>query len=71
MANMDTLQNSKRLSRLPVVLARVPLSRSQLYAEMEAGRFPRPIKISDRLNAWDDDEIDAWIAARIADREAA
>ena len=61
----------KRLSRLPKVLERVPLSRSQIYAEMDAGRFPRPIKISDRLNAWDDDEIDAWIEARIEAREAA
>lgn len=68
---METTLKPKRLSRLPALLARVPLSRSQLYAEMSAGRFPRPVKISDRINAWDDDEVDAWIAERLAKREAA
>jgi prophage regulatory protein len=68
---MNVITKAKRVSRLPAVLDRVPLSRSQLYTEMTAGRFPRPIKISERINAWDDDEVDAWITARIAERETA
>jgi predicted DNA-binding transcriptional regulator AlpA len=37
------------------------------------GRFPKPIKLGEnaRAVAWDDAEIDLWIEARIADREAA
>ena len=61
----------QRLLRLPAVLARVPLSRSQLYIEMEQGRFPRPVKISERVNGWSESEIDAWIAAKVEAREAA
>ena len=61
----------QRLLRLPDVLSRVPLSRSQLYLEMEAGRFPKPIKISERANAWLEADIDAFIAAKLEAREAA
>jgi len=37
---------------------------------MEKGLFPRPIKISGaRQNAWLETEVEAYIEARIADRE--
>jgi prophage regulatory protein len=61
----------QKLLRLPDVLERVPLSRSQLYIEMERGRFPRPVKISERVNGWLSEEIQAFIDARIQEREAA
>lgn len=61
----------RKLSRLPAVLGRVPLGRSQLYTFIANGSFPQPIKIGPRAVAWDDDEIDAWIAARAAERVAA
>jgi len=63
----------RKLSRLPQVLERVPLSRAQLYQMISEGRFPKPIKLGEnaRAVAWDDAEIDLWIEARIADREAA
>lgn len=59
------------LLRLPDVLARTALSRSSLYAAIAAGGFPKPVKIGGRVNAWPDSEIAEWIAARMADREAA
>ena len=61
----------QKFLRLPDVLARVPLSRSQLYIEMARGRFPQPVKISDRVNAWPEAEVNEWMAARIEAREAA
>ena len=39
-----------------------------------AGRFPKPIKFSDAKNStvrFVAEEIEAWIAARLAEREAA
>lgn len=60
-----------QLLRLPDVMARTALSRSAVYDLMAAGHFPRPVKIGGRLNAWPVTEIDAWIEARIAAREAA
>jgi prophage regulatory protein len=57
------------LLRLPAVLGRVGLGRSQVYEEMAEGRFPTPVKLSGRAVAWPSDEIDAWIAERIAARD--
>ncbi|WP_126172860.1 helix-turn-helix transcriptional regulator [Altericroceibacterium xinjiangense] len=59
------------LLRLDAVKERTALSRSRIYELLERDQFPRPVKLSGRLNAWPDHEIDAWIMARIAEREGA
>ena len=58
-----------RLLRLPAVLDQTGMRRSLLYEEMAEGRFPTPVKLSERAIAWPSDEIDAWIAERIASRD--
>jgi prophage regulatory protein len=60
-----------QLLRLPETLEKTGLTRSALYAAMASGSFPKPVKLGQRAVAWPVDELDAWIAARIADREAA
>lgn len=62
-----------KLIRLPEVLAKTGLTRTRLYEAMAAGTFCRPAKLgpSARAVAWSADEVDAWISARLADREAA
>ncbi len=62
-----------QLIRLPEALSRTGLSRSGLYAAVASGSFPRPVKLGPnaRAIAWPANEIDAWIADRIAEREAA
>ena len=59
------------LLRLPAVLARTGLSRSRVYELIESGNFPKPVKLSGRINTWPDNEIADWITARISEREAA
>lgn len=54
------------LLRLPAVQRATGLGRSQVYALAKAGKFPAPIKLSERCSAWVGDEIEAWIAERIA-----
>lgn len=54
-----------RLIRLPEVLHRVGWSRSQLYKQIDAGLFPRPIKLSERTVAWVESDLDDWIEARL------
>jgi len=63
-------QQSRRFLRLPGVLARVPFSRSRLYELVSERRFPAPYKLSTRVSAWDEAELNAWIEARIAERRA-
>jgi predicted DNA-binding transcriptional regulator AlpA len=47
--------------RLSRVLEIIPLSRSTLYRKMDAGNFPKPIKLSERINAWNVVDIRAWL----------
>jgi prophage regulatory protein len=55
------------LLRLPEVITRVGLRRSAIYDAIAAGKFPTPIKLGRRCVAWPSDEIDAWVASRIAE----
>ena len=55
---------SPRLLRQPEVLHRVGLARSTIYRMMEAGTFPRPVKIGQRAVAWPESDIERWIAER-------
>ena len=47
------------------------LSRSGTYEAIERGDFPKPVKIGPRAVAWIESEIEAWKAARMAEREIA
>lgn len=58
------------LERLPQVESRTGLSRSEIYRRAAARTFPAPIKIGRRASAWSVREIDAWIADRVAERDA-
>jgi prophage regulatory protein len=57
---------SQAIIRLPVVKQRTGLSRSTIYLRAAQGEFPAPIKLGARASGWIADEVDAWIAARIA-----
>jgi prophage regulatory protein len=37
---------------------------------VKTGRLPAPIRIGEATNAWVEREVDAWIAARINERDA-
>ncbi len=48
----------------------IRFSRQHLHRLIRQGRFPRPVKIGANRNAWLTTEINDWIAARIAERDA-
>ena len=50
-----------RLLRLPSVLEKVALSRTELHRRISAGTFPKPLKLGARSVAWTEASIDAWI----------
>lgn len=49
--------------RLPVILAHFPVSRSAWWQGCKDGRFPKPIKLSERTTAWRAEDIRALIAS--------
>ncbi len=57
------------LLRRKEVEQRTALSRSRIYDLMSKGEFPLPVRLGTMSVAWASNEIDAWIAERIAQRE--
>jgi prophage regulatory protein len=52
--------------RLPAVKTRTGLSRSTIYLRVSQGTFPRPVSLGGRAVGWVEDEIQSWLAERIA-----
>lgn len=65
----DTDRSRTRVIRKPVVLARVGVSDTTLWRLVRAGKFPRPMQLSPGTVGWPEHEVDAWIAARAAERK--
>lgn len=58
---------SDSLLRRPDVEKMTGLSRASLYAAMQRGEFPRPVRIGRRMVAWPRSVIDDWIERRKAE----
>lgn len=55
------LPATSRLLKLPSVVGRVSLSKTEIYRRCRAGAFPAPIKIGVRAVAWLESDIDNYI----------
>ena len=53
------------LLRLPEVIRRTGLSRSEVYRREALGEFPKRISLGARSVAWPESEITEWIGTRI------
>ena len=60
-----------RLLRFPDLSDRVGLRHSAIYDAIRKGTFPKPVSIGRKAVAWLESEVDVWINARIAERDAA
>lgn len=61
--------STHRLLRLPGVIAKTGLKRSQIYLYMKNGYFPSSVRIGPASVAWLESEIDDWIASKLSSRE--
>lgn len=64
-------QYSPKFYRLPQVKAYLGVSGSSIWAWVKAGKFPKPIKLSDKCTAWHVADIERWAAERIAASQGA
>ena len=55
---------ARELLRREEVEERFGLSRSWIYSEMRAGRFPEPVRIGKRAVRWRVSDLDEWAAER-------
>lgn len=56
-----TTETPDRILRLNAVLDGTGLSRSTLYRKMQAGTFPRQIRIAVRCAGWRESVVNDWM----------
>ena len=61
---------SIRLLRLPQVIDRTGLGKTKLYELQKDGLFPMRIKITAHAVAWVEEEVETWIAGKVAESRA-
>lgn len=52
--------------RLPQLKQRLGVSGSSIWAWVKAGKFPKPVKLSDNVTAWEAQAVERWAEERIA-----
>src|SRR5262245_60851952 len=63
-------QQPKSFLRWRAVSAKTGLSRPTIWRAVREGRFPKPVQLtSPSAVAWVDSEVEAWVQARIAQRD--
>jgi prophage regulatory protein len=60
------LMMTHTILRLPAVKTRTGLSRSTIYLRVSQGTFPRPVCLGGRAVGWAEEEIQSWLAEKIA-----
>ena len=50
--------------------AKTGLKRSAIYASIAEGKFPKQVPLGPGSVGWVEQEIDAWLTERIAERDA-
>jgi len=58
-----------RFLRMTDVLDKIGFGETTLNELISGGSFPKPARIGSRAVRWSENEVDAWIAARLAERE--
>ena len=55
---------SKKMLRVPEVMARTGMARVTLWRRVRDGAFPAPIELGVNMIGWPETEIEDWIEAR-------
>ena len=69
-ATQQTTPHPAQFYRLPHLKQRIGVSGSSIWAWVKAGKFPKPIKLSENCIAWDAAAVEAWAQSRIAASQA-
>jgi prophage regulatory protein len=58
----------RKLTSPRKVLEQIPVSAATMWRSISAGQFPKPVRIGARRVAFFQEEIDAWLEGRAAER---
>lgn len=53
-----------RVLRLPDVIALTGLGRGSIYRLAKIGKFPKPVKLSERASGWRESDLNDWLLSR-------
>jgi prophage regulatory protein len=68
-AGQQAVNTSPKFYRLNHLKQLLPVSGSSIWGWVKAGKFPKPIKLSENCTAWKASEVDAWIQDRITSNQ--
>ena len=60
--NSVQVKTGRKIIRLPEVQERIPKSRTQIWRDVRAGKFPAPVSLGPNSIGWYSDEIDEYQA---------
>ncbi len=55
--------------RLLTLKAKLGISGSHIWGMVKTGKFPKPIKLSENVTAWNAADVEAWAQSRIQARD--
>ena len=61
MLKLNSMKPVKQVMNLRDVLMALGISKSTLYRLIDAGKFPAPFKLGERINAWRVETIEVWL----------
>lgn len=59
------MNRATKFLRLPSVIDKVGLSRSQIYKLIQRGDFPEPVKIGPKISVWIEEKLEMWMDAQV------
>ena len=59
------MDRATKFLRLPSVIDKVGLSRSQIYKLIQQGDFPEPVKIGPKISVWIEEKLEVWMDAQV------
>ncbi len=60
-----------RMLPIAAVVEVTGLCRRTIYEEISQNRFPRPVQLTARRVGWPEERINAWLAQRVSESDAA
>jgi len=64
-----TSRSAIRILRLAQVIDVTGLGKTKIYELQAQGRFPMSVRITEHLVGWVEEEVQAWLTGRLAERK--
>jgi len=59
----------RNLLRIKEVIQKTGMAKSTIWLWVKENKFPKPIKLSERITVWEENEIDQWIEIKKSNQQ--